>query len=322
MGARELRRGVAGLLRHRELLGAPRPDAAADPARRAGDQPDLPRARPARAPAAAPRVRAVVHAGRRRGRRRDRARDRARGARRCARSRQRVRRVRRLRPRRRRAGSRRRRRGSRRRCRRAARRRSRTRSGASPGSGARRRPTRQAMFAVFGSLHALVADEPPRSPSRRSGLLADVARRERRRRAARRRADRGRAAHAHGHRLRHDRARRRRHALLPGAVIPSSATRCSPIPAQSAWAFAETLRFDHPTDILGRCVPRDVEVGGQAPARRSGRAAAVGIGQPRRGRVPGRRPVRHPPSLRAVARVRSRAAQVHRRAHRDPRWAR
>ena len=35
-------------------------------------------------------------------------------------------------------------------------------------------------------------------------------------------------------------------------------------PAQCAWAFAETLRYDHPTDILGRCVQRDVEVGGKA----------------------------------------------------------
>jgi cytochrome P450 len=35
-------------------------------------------------------------------------------------------------------------------------------------------------------------------------------------------------------------------------------------PARSAWAFAETLRFDHPTDILGRCVVRDVEVGRKA----------------------------------------------------------
>ena len=34
-------------------------------------------------------------------------------------------------------------------------------------------------------------------------------------------------------------------------------------PRLSAWAFAETLRFDHPTDILGRCVVRDVEVGGK-----------------------------------------------------------
>jgi cytochrome P450 len=34
-------------------------------------------------------------------------------------------------------------------------------------------------------------------------------------------------------------------------------------PSLSAWAFAETLRFDHPTDILGRCVTRAVDVGGK-----------------------------------------------------------
>ena len=43
------------------------------------------------------------------------------------------------------------------RCRRAPRRASRTRSGASPVSGARRTANQEAMFAVFGSLHTLVA---------------------------------------------------------------------------------------------------------------------------------------------------------------------
>lgn len=68
-------------------------------------------------------------------------------------------------------------------------------------------------------------------------------------------------------------------------------------PGLTGALFAEAVRFDHPTDMLCHVVRHDVVVGDHLLPRRRGRAAAVGIGQPRRARVPRRRRVRRAPSL-------------------------
>ncbi len=119
----------------------------------------------------------------------------------------------------------------------------------------------EAMFAVFGSLHALVAATRA-DPSRASGLLATLL-----------------AADVDGEPLADEQIAAELHTLMvtgsdttelgvAGTLYylarhPEQADAVLTDPAQSAWAFSETLRFDHPTDILGRCVVRDVEVGGK-----------------------------------------------------------
>ncbi len=119
----------------------------------------------------------------------------------------------------------------------------------------------EAMFAVFGALHALVAASRA-DPGRASGLLATLL-----------------AAEIDGEALADEQIAAELHTLM---VTGSDTTELGVAgtlyylarhPDQrdavladrglSAWAFAETLRFDHPTDILGRCVTRDVDVGGK-----------------------------------------------------------
>lgn len=116
-----------------------------------------------------------------------------------------------------------------------------------------------AMFEVFGALQALVAASRA-EPSQATGLLATLL-----------------AVEVGGAPLADEQIAAELHTLMVTgsdtselgvagtlyylAQNPEQRDEVLTDPAQSVWAFAETLRFDHPTDVLGRCVVRDVEVG-------------------------------------------------------------
>jgi cytochrome P450 len=119
----------------------------------------------------------------------------------------------------------------------------------------------RAAMAVFGYLHGLVADLRSR-PERADGLLATLL-----------------DARIDGETLRDDQIAAEVHTLMVtgsdttelgfaatlfhAARDPAQHAALLDEPGNAAWAFAEGLRYDHPTDVLGRCVVRDVEVGGR-----------------------------------------------------------
>lgn len=130
-----------------------------------------------------------------------------------------------------------------------------------PGQRGSSEANQAAMFAAFGSLHALVAASRA-EPSQASGLLATLL-----------------AVEVNGKPLADEQIAAELHTLMvtgsdtselgvAGTIYslaqsPEQRDEVLADPAQSVWAFAEALRFDHPTDILGRCVVHDVDVGGK-----------------------------------------------------------
>jgi hypothetical protein len=119
----------------------------------------------------------------------------------------------------------------------------------------------EAAMAVFGALHGLVADAR-RRPGTASGILATLL-----------------DTRIDGEPLRDEQIAAEIHTLMVtgsdttelglaatlfhAARDPAQRTALLSDPALAGWAFAEGLRFDHPTDVLARCVVSDVEIGGR-----------------------------------------------------------
>jgi cytochrome P450 len=137
-----------------------------------------------------------------------------------------------------------------------------------PGQRGTAERNQHAMGAVFGSLHELIGT-CRRDPSRASGLLAELL-----------------AAQVDGAPLTDDQIAAELHTLLvtgsetielavAGAIHqlaenPDQQAEVLADPALSAQAFAEAVRYDHPTDMLCRVVSRDVVVGGKQLERGQG----------------------------------------------------
>ncbi len=131
-----------------------------------------------------------------------------------------------------------------------------------PGQRGTSEANQAATIAVFTYLHELVAD-CRRRPERASGLLAELL-----------------TARVDGEPLRDEQIAAELHTLMVTgsdttelgvaatlfhvARDPDQHADLLAAPALSTWAFAEALRFDHPTDVLGCCVRQDVEIGGRA----------------------------------------------------------
>jgi cytochrome P450 len=130
-----------------------------------------------------------------------------------------------------------------------------------PGQRGTSAANQDAAVAVFSYLHALVADSR-RNPAAATGLLATLL-----------------DARVDGEPLRDEQIAAEIHTLMVtgsdttelgltatlfhAAHDPAQQRDLLADPANAAWAFAEGLRYDHPTDVLGRCVTRDVEIGGR-----------------------------------------------------------
>jgi cytochrome P450 len=130
-----------------------------------------------------------------------------------------------------------------------------------PGQRGTSAANQDAAVAVFSYLHALVADSR-RHPKGATGLLATLL-----------------DARVDGDPLRDEQIAAELHTLMVtgsdttelglaatlfhAARDPAQQRALLADPANAAWAFAEGLRYDHPTDVLGRCVTRDVEIAGR-----------------------------------------------------------
>ena len=98
------------------------------------------------------------------------------------------------------------------------------------------------------------------------------------------------------------------------AVEPAHRAAVLADPALVHTVVEQSLRLYTPVTALCRTATRDTEVAGGADLGRRARAAAVRLGQPRPGRVPGRRRVPPRPPRRTPRRVRRRPAPLRRLA--------
>ena len=152
------------------------------------------------------------------------------------------------------------------------------------------------------------ADDPT------SGLLAT-----RRRRRAAARGDAARDDQA-VHRRRDGRAVRvhRQHRRAPGPATPTCRSSSARDPCLIPAAVDEYLRLLTPYRGFARTPTRDVEIGGRLIRKDEPVAARLRLGESRRERLPGARPVRpEPPEHRQARRLRRRAASLRRCAAGD-----